>query len=303
MVTMSVANVIFDVLAPVAILVGLGAGLGPRLHIDVGGLSRLAYNVFGPAFIFAVLAGADLERGVVARLVLAGLAGMASAVALAVLWSRITGAGYELTAATAITSSYGNVGNAGLAIVAFSLGDQALPVAGVLMLTINLTGLVLSVGLAEARSRSPLPALGRALATPMAIAGAISLLVNLSGVDLPVVVDRSIGLLADALIPVMLLTLGMQLAKSGRPTWSNDLGVVLVAKLALAPLVAGLAASALSLGGDFLDAVVIQSAMPPAVFAAVIAIESDLAPDRVTAAVVLTTLLSALTLPVVLLVL
>jgi hypothetical protein len=300
---MSVANVIFDVLAPVAILVGLGAALGPRLHIDVGGLSRLAYNVFGPAFIFAVLAGANLERGVVARLVLAGLAGMASAVALAVLWSRITGAGYELTAATAITSSYGNVGNAGLAIVAFSLGDQALPVAGVLMLTINLTGLVLSVGLAEARSRSPLPALGRALATPMAIAGAISLLVNLSGVDLPVVVDRSIGLLADALIPVMLLTLGMQLAKSGRPTWSNDLGVVLVAKLALAPLVAGLAASALSLGGDFLDAVVIQSAMPPAVFAAVIAIESDLAPDRVTAAVVLTTLLSALTLPVVLLVL
>jgi len=300
---MSVANVIFDVLAPVAILVGLGAALGPRLHIDVGGLSRLAYNVFGPAFIFAVLAGADLERGVVARLVLAGLAGMASAVALAVLWSRVTGAGYELTAATAIASSYGNVGNAGLAIVVFSLGDQALPVAGVLMLTINLTGLVLSVSFAEARSRSLLPALGKALAAPMAISGAIALLVNLFGVDLPVVVDRSIGLLADALIPVMLLTLGMQLVKSGRPTWSNDLGVVLVAKLMLAPLVAGLTASALSLGGDFLDAVVIQSAMPPAVFAAVIAIESDLAPDRVTAAVVLTTLLSALTLPVVLLVL
>jgi len=240
---------------------------------------------------------------VVVRLVLAGLAGMAAAVALAVIWSRITGANFELTAAAAITSSYGNVGNAGLAIVAFSLGDQALPIAGVLMLTINLTGLVLSVGLAEARSRSPLPALGKALATPMSVAGAVSLLVNLSGADLPVVVDRSIGLLADALIPVMLLTLGMQLVKSGRPTWSKDLGVVLVAKLALAPLVAGLAASALALEGDFLDAVVIQSAMPPAVFAAVIAIESDLAPERVTAAVVLTTLMSALTLPVVLLVL
>ncbi|MBS1264509.1 MAG: hypothetical protein MAG471_00333 [Acidimicrobiaceae bacterium] len=300
---MSVANVIFDVLAPVAILVGLGGALGPRLNVDVGGLSRLAYNVFGPAFIFAVLAGADLQRGVVVRLVLAGLAGMAAAVVLAVLWSRITGVGYALTAAVAITSSYGNVGNAGLAIVAFSLGEQALPTAGVLMLTINLTGLVLSVGLAEARSRSPLPALGRALATPMAVAGAVSLLVNLSGVDLPVVVDRSIGLLADALIPVMLLTLGMQLVKSGRPSWSSDLGVVLVAKLAVAPLVAGLAASALSLRGDLLDAVVIQSAMPPAVFAAVIAIESDLAPERVTAAVVLTTLVSALTLPVVLLVL
>ncbi|HJL82751.1 MAG TPA: hypothetical protein QGF43_02435, partial [Acidimicrobiales bacterium] len=214
------ANVIFDVLAPVAILVGLGAVLGPRLNVDIGGLSRLAYNVFGPAFIFAVLAGADLGRGGGVR-VGAGLAGMAAAVALAVLWSRITGVGHELTAATAITSSYGNVGNAGLAIVAFSLGEQALPIAGVLMLTINLTGLVLSVGLVEARTRSPLPALGRALATPMSIAGAISFLFNLSGADLPVVVDRSIGLLADALIPVMLLTLGMQLVKSGRPTWSG----------------------------------------------------------------------------------
>ncbi|HJO79428.1 MAG: AEC family transporter [Acidimicrobiales bacterium] len=300
---MSIANVVIDVLAPVAIIVGLGAALGSKLNADIGGLSRLAYNVFGPAFIFAVLAGADLESGVVVRLVLAGLTGMLAAAALAVLWSRINRVGYELTAAAAITSSYGNVGNAGLAIVAFALGEQALPIAGVLMLTINLTGLVLAVGLAEVRTRSPLPALGRALVTPMSVAGAVSLFVNLSRVDLPVVVDRSIGLLAGALIPVMLLTLGMQLVRSGRPAWSTDLGVVLLAKLALAPLVAGLVASALSLDGDFLDAVVIQSAMPPAVFTAVIAIENDLAPDWVTASVVLTTLLSVLTLPVVLLVL
>jgi predicted permease len=57
----------------------------------------------------------------------------------------------------------------------------------------------------------------------------------------------------------------------------------------------------LGLDGDALDAVIIQSAMPPAVFCAVVALEYDLAPNRVIAAVVGGTFVSALTLPVVLL--
>ncbi len=298
---MSLATVLFDVLAPVAVLVALGALVGPRMEIDVASLSRLSYSVFGPAFVFAVLAGADLDRTVVVRLVVAGIIGMAAAATVAVLWARVSGAPYDVAAATTMTSAYGNVGNAGLAIVAFALGEQALPIAGVLMLTINISGLVLGVGLAQARAVSPLAALGRALAAPMAVAGALALVVNVGDVELPVVVDRSIGLLADALIPVMLITLGLQLVKSGPLRWSGDIAVVGAAKLAVAPAVAGLAGAVLGLDGDALDATIIQSAMPPAVFCAVVAIENDLAPDRVTASVVATTLLAGLTLPVVLL--
>ena len=51
---MSLANVLLDVLGPVAVLVALGAVLGPRLQIDLGSLSRLAYWVFGPAFVFGL---------------------------------------------------------------------------------------------------------------------------------------------------------------------------------------------------------------------------------------------------------
>lgn len=300
---MSLANVLFDVLAPVALLVALGALAGPRLDIDVGSLSRLSFFVLGPAFVFVVLAEAELDGSVVVRLVIAGLAGMVAVVTIVGAWARFTNATFEITAATAMTSAYGNVGNAGLAIVGFALGDDALPIAGVLMLTINLAGLVLSVGLAEARTRSPLLAVGRAVTAPMAIAGALAVGVNAAGIDLPVVLDRSAGLLADALIPIMLFTLGLQLVRTGTPSWSGDLGLMLACKLAVAPLVAGLVAAGLGLDGDFFDAVVIQSAMPPAVFCAVVAIQYDLAPERVTAGVVVGTLVSAVTLPVVLLVL
>lgn len=298
---MSVANVLFDVLAPVALLVVLGALSGRRLDIDVGSLSRLSFYVLGPAFVFAVLADAELDGSVVVRLVVAGLAGMAAAILVVAVWARATRATYEVTAATAMTSAYGNVGNAGLAIVGFALGEDALPIAGVLMLTINIGGLVLSVGLAEGRTRSPLLAVGRALTAPMAVAGGLALLVNVADVELPIVLDRSVGLLADGLIPIMLFTLGLQLVKTGTPTWSGDLGLMLACKLAIAPVVAGLVAAWLGLDGDFLDAVVIQSAMPPAVFCAVVAIQYDMAPERVTAGVVVGTLMSLVTLPVVLL--
>jgi predicted permease len=135
----------------------------------------------------------------------------------------------------------------------------------------------------------------------MSISGGIALVVNVMDLDVPLLAERSVGLLAEGLIPVLLFTLGIQLVSSGRPTWSNDLGAVLVAKLAVAPLAAGLAGNALGLAGDDLAAVVIQSAMPPAVFCAVVATEYNLVPERVTAAVVLTTVVSVLTLPFVLL--
>lgn len=297
---MSVANVLFDVLGPVALLVLLGAVVGPRLDIDAGSLSRMAYWVFGPAFVFGLLADADLERSVVVNLIVASLAGMAAALAVALAWAKLTGATYEIGAAVAMTSVWGNVGNAGLAIVAFALGDDALPVAGVLMVTINLTSLVLGVGMAQARTSSIAAALLRGLTAPMSLAGAVAVLINVLNIDVPLLTERSLGLLADALIPVMLFTLGIQLVSSGRPQWSNDLSVVLVAKLAVAPAVAGLVGGMLSLEGDDLAAVIIQSAMPPAVFCAVVATENDLVPGRVTAAVVLATIVSAFTLPVVL---
>lgn len=294
-------DVLFNVLAPVAVLVALGAIAGPRLSIDAGSLSRMAYWVFGPAFVFALLAGADLDRSLVLKLVATALAGMAAALVVAAGWAKTAGVGYEIGAATTMTSIWGNVGNAGLAIVAFALGDDALPVAGVLMVTINLASLIVGVGMAQARRSTVTTAVLRGLTAPMSISGAVALVINLANIDVPLLAERSVGLLADALIPVMLFTLGLQLVSSGRPQWSNDLAVVLVAKLAVAPAAAFVVGSALDLTGDALAATVIQSAMPPAVFCAVVAAENDLVPDRVTAAVVLATIVSALTLPVVLL--
>ncbi len=168
------------------------------------------------------------------------------------------------------------------------------------MLTVNVVGIMVGVGLAASQTVGSTTALRRALLAPMTVAAAAAIPINVLALDIPTLADRSIGLLAGALIPVMLLTLGMQLAEAGGWKPTPALGVTALAKLLVAPLGAVAVAAALGLGGDNLGVVAIQSAMPPAVFCLIVAREHGLEPERVTANVVALTMLSLVTLPIVL---
>ena len=296
---MSTLSLLLDVLGPVVIVVAIGAFAGPRLSIDGTSLSTFAYWVLGPAFVFDLLEGNGLGLATIVRLGLAGLAGMVAAAAVALAGGRLLALPRPAVAASIVTSAYGNVGNAGLAITVFALGDDALPAAGILMLVINVLGITIGVGLSAGRSLGLGGAVGRALMAPMTLAAIAALISSAVDVAPPVMVGRSIGLLAAALIPVMLFTLGVQLAQTGLRKPTTDLGITMSAKLVVAPLAATAVAALLGLGGDLLWAVAIQSAMPPAVFCLVVAIEHDLEVERVTTAVVTTTIASLVTLPVV----
>ncbi len=297
---MELAALVLDVLGPVVAVVALGALAGPRLRIDIASLSSLAWWVLGPAFVFDLFVAGDLAGGVVARLAVAGLAGMAAAVAVSLVGNRLVGSSRAVTSAGLMTSAYGNVGNAGLAITAFALGETGLAAAGVLLLVVNIAGVTLGVGLATGVRAGGALAVRQALLAPMTVAGGAALLLRAVDLTPPLVAARAVGLLADAMIPVMLFTLGLQLAATGvgRPT--ADLGVTAVAKLAVAPVAATAAGAALGLEGAVLGAVTIQSAMPPAVFCMLVALEHDLVPDRVTTTVVTTTAAALVTVPVVL---
>ena len=296
-------SLLVDVHGPVVIIVTIGAFALPRLGVDPKTLSTLAFWVLGPAFVFDLFAQSNLSGGLVARLVLSGLAGMVAAGLLSLAANRIAGSTGSVTAASVMTSAYGNVGNAGLAITSFALGPTAPAAAGVLMLTVNVTGITLGVALAEGQQGSIRSAIGRSLRTPMTVAAGAAVLLNLTNVTTPLALDRAVGLLAGAMIPVMLLGLGGQLARTTITEFTADLAISSVAKLLVAPTAAGVVALALGLGGDDLGAVVLQSAMPPAVFCLAVALERDLEPERVTTAVVALTILSIVTLPMVLFIL
>lgn len=293
-------RLISDVLGPVVALVALGALAGPRLGLDLRTLTKLAYWILGPAFVFSLLADADVSGSVILKMSVACLAGMAAAGGLAAGAVRAQGSPSPVVSAAALSSMHGNVGNAGLAIATFALSDDVLPLAAIAMLAINLAGLLFGVGAASAQDGGLLKAVGKAVFSPMIVAAMVAVPFNVADADLPKLLDRPIDLLAGSLIPIMLITLGLQLMTYRGFTPSFDIGAATVAKLVIAPVVAALAASLLNLDGDAHAVTVIQSGMPPAVFTALVALEHDLEPQRVTATLITATLASLVTLPILL---
>ena len=292
-------QVLVDVLVPVFAIVGVGFLLARMVHVPPAALASVAYWVLGPAFIFDVLARADLEPDVVWRVVAATLLVMAVAAAVAAVVMRLLGSTFSSLAATVLTSIHGNVGNFGLAICAFALGQEALPIAGIVMVTVNTVGIVTGVGLARIRHGSAVRAATTALLSPLAVAVVPALVVNLANTSLPVWFDRPVSLMAAALIPVMLLTLGIQIAGMPKAMPAPRVSVPIAIKLVGAPLTALLAVGILGLGGLASQVVVLQAAMPAAVFTSLIALEHRLEADYVTSVVLIGTLASAATLPVV----
>ena len=279
-------------------MVAAGALMGPRLGLDGPTLSKLSYWILGPAFVFNIFSTTTLEAETAAKLVLAGAAGVAAAALIATGLSPLFGLRGAASSATVMTSAYGNVGNAGLAICVFALGDGAIERAGVLMVTIMFFGTLLSVWLGTRQTQSSIAAARDALMSPMVIAAIVGFALNIVDVDAPKLLDRAIATTASGLIPTMLITLGIQLVATGRLRWLASTSVVTIAKLAVAPIAGWLIASALGLEGDDRAVVILQSAMPPAVFCMVLAIEHDLEAERTTNDVVVTTVAALVTLPV-----
>ncbi|MFP3882925.1 MAG: AEC family transporter [Actinomycetota bacterium] len=137
------------------------------------------------------------------------------------------------------------------------------------------------------------------MSSPLALAVVPALLANFTDATLPIWLDPPISLFAAALIPVILLTLGVQLAGMPRALPAPGLAIPIALKLLLAPAVAVAAIGLLDLDGLAGDVIVFQAAMPAAVFTSLIAIKHDLEADYVTSVVLVGTLVSALTLPVV----
>ena len=117
---------------------------------------------------------------------------------------------------------------------------------------------------------------------------------------MPLSVDRLTGLLAQAMIPTMIVTLGVHLSSIEKLELNLDIWIACGLSLLLAPLLVFGLASLFPLGELEKNIGILQAAMPTAILAAIIAIENDLVPDFVTTSVLLSTMLGVFTMTILL---
>ncbi len=289
------ATIFLNVVIPVFALVLIGALAGRWLALDTRTLTRFAYYLLTPAFVFNIIGTADVSAELALRmigfiaLVEIGLA------FLGFLVARLLGRPSKMVGAYILIAVFGNVGNFGLPLIEFRLGPDALIPATVFFVSVSMIAFTIGVAAATGSQGSKLNALVSVIKTPALIALPFALFFNMTGGP-PLFLARIAGLLGGAMVPTMLVTLGVQLTQMKHFRLSADMLIASGVRLLGGPLLAFLLVIPFGLTGLVRGAGILQASMPSAVLASIIALEHDLLPDFVTPTVLLSTLLSLFTL-------
>ncbi|CAM3713867.1 AEC family transporter [Nocardioides zeicaulis] len=230
-------------------------------------LGEIAFFVASPALMVVTISRVHLETAavnLVASTVSLGACFAAYVVLARLLWRPDAGS----LLIGALSASYVNAGNLGIAIAAYVVGDLTVVVPTLLvqMLLVQPAALI-ALDRITGRGEGGRAALRRLLTNPLTVAAVVGLVLALTGWRLPAPVLAPLEMLGGAAIPLMLMSYGAALRLSpplGRAGHNGEVLLVAGLKLAVMPVVAWLVGTALGLDGRVLLGVVITAALPTA---------------------------------------
>lgn len=290
-----VSILISDIL-PIFAIAGAGFMVARFAGAEVKTLARTVFYTLLPCFAFHLLVTSSASGPDVIRLIVLSVLIMLSMGVIGFVAAKSLGLEKGILRAFMMVSMFSNGGNYGLPVVRFAFGEQALTYATIFFLTGSVMTYVIGSFFGSSHRRRLAGALEKVWKMPSLYGIALALIVRGLHWTVPDAMMRPVNLLSDAALPLMILVLGMQLE---RAVWPSRPALVLLAvgiSLVAAPLVALGLAWAFGVTGQARQVAVILSSMPVAVVTTILSLEFDLAPDFVTSAVFVSTIVSPLTL-------
>ncbi len=283
---------LFAITAPVFVCAAIGYGWARRdLPFDNAFATTLVSNISFPCLIFGTLSRLDISPAAFSQMAWATLATVAASAAAAALLIRAARLSQRVFLPPLV---FGNTGNVGLPLCLFAFGETGLAL-GIIYFSVFLV-IQFTAGIWVVSGRASFPTL---LRTPVLWAAVLGVIMQFSGIRLPVWIDNTVGLLGDIAIPLMLLTLGVSLAKLAVTGVGRSVAMSL-ARLGIGFGVGVAVAALLGLEGPARGVLVLQSSMPVAVVNFLFAERYGSSAEEVAGLVVISTALSFLTLPLLL---
>ncbi|WP_194762641.1 AEC family transporter [Microbacterium sp. UFMG61] len=227
----------------VAIILGYVIGridlLGPHARHVLG---RLIFFVLSPFLLFTVLAHADAKMLFSALLPVSAIAAVAVILIHSLIarlwWKRSTGE----TLIGALSAGQVNSNNIGIPLSLYLLGSAAYPAPVVLMQLLVFTPISLTILDAVTSDRGSLrKTLVRTATNPIIIGSVLGTLVSVFDISVPEIVMQPAQLIADAAVPVLLISYGISLHGQrvlGAAGRRRDVIVASMLKLIAMPLIA-----------------------------------------------------------------
>lgn len=282
-------------LLPIFLASGAGFLVARYLGVNPRSVSKIAFYIFSPCLVFSLLTSDQLngdaitQMAVFAALIVLIMGVITALIGFVLRFER------SIIIALMLTVMFGNAGNFGLSLNLFAFGEEALVYASVYFVTSAI--LVYTVGIVLAswgKSNLRASMLG-VLKVPVVYAVILALVFRAFNLSLPLPIDRTVSILSDAAIPVMMVLLGIQLYHSKWSESTFSLGLSNFLRLVVSPALAIGLGLLFQFEGPAYQAAVIESAVPTAVLVTVLATEYNIQPAFMTTAVFTSTLLSPLT--------
>jgi len=283
---------VISIIFPIFAIVLAGFLYARYRGTDMVAANRLNIEIFTPALIFSILSSEGFD--------LVQYADLAIGTAIVVL-----GTGLIVWPLTKLFNwplpvflppmMFNNSGNMGLPLALFAFGEKALPAAMIMFLVENTLHFSVGNGIVT-KSFSPL----KLLRMPMLVATFAGIAVSMTQFPIWSPLAKSIDLLGEICIPLMLFSLGVRMTGVNLKDWQIGLtGAVLGPAVSVAIAVAIL--PWLSLSALETAQLIVFAALPPAVLNYLVAERYDIDPPRVAAIVLLGNLASVVIIPLALL--
>lgn len=295
----ALAGVFLSIILPIFILIGVGVAVDRLFRPDVRTLSKLNFYVFVPAFVFIKFLDADMALRAMADIAAFRLLHIGVLLGLALLLCRNRRLRPDRSVLI-LGAMFFNDGNYGIPLVVFAWSDAMVGPLAVIIMINNLVTFTLGIGLVQQEWRGAGPFARHMATVPMIWAIGLALGIDAAGWTVPPQIYDPLNYLADGLIPVALLTLGVQLSRSRLSRTALPLGVVTVLRLVVSPMVAAGLVLLLGVESPLAEMLIVVSGLPVAVNVFILSEEYGKDPELASQAVFWSTLLSAGTLSVLL---
>jgi len=280
---------LFAIIAPVFVCAAIGFGWARRgMPFDNEFTTSLTSNIAFPCLIVATLARLAIGSEAFTQMALAGLITMATTIAVAAAVLKLAGYSQPVYLPPLV---FGNTGNIGLPLCLFAFGEEGLALA-IVFFTVFLV-IQFTFGIRVSSGHGSIRIL---LRTPLVWAALIGISLQLLDIRLPMWIGNTIGLIGDLAIPLMLLTLGVSLAKLKVASLGRSIALS-IGRLTIGLAVGLAVATFLELGHTARGILILESTMPVAVLNYLFAARYDRSPEEVAGLVLVSTAISLITLP------
>lgn len=280
---------ILHITAPV-FLIGFSGWVWAKLEapFDLEFITKVALFYSTPCLIFSVLVKADIDPEAFSAIALATLAAYALAGLGVAIALRLSGQSQRTWWAP---TTFGNTGNLGLPLALFAFGEQGLALAVIVFAVMAVLSFTVGIYVVAGAGRPT-----EMLRQPLVYASVLGGIFAFNGWTVPGWLLATLELAGQIAIPLMLLTLGVSMARLKVGELGHAFLLSLV-KLAICSAAALLTAWAFGLADTARGVLILQLITPAAVTSYLVAERYQRAPKAVAGLVVVSTLISILAIP------